>query len=92
MLKNQSLIKPDFPNPHRLSGTPVFRELMGDMASSTFARKLKEGSIPAPDKKIGPLNMWYETTMAATAAALPTERLIKSRPPKSPSTEARAVA
>jgi hypothetical protein len=80
MPKNQSLIRPDFPNPHRLAGALLFREALGDMGHSTFARHLKLGLIPAPDKKVRPLNMWFETTVAATIAALPTERPSKLQP------------
>jgi hypothetical protein len=92
MPKNQSLIRPDFPNPHRLAGALLFREALGDMGHSTFARHLKLGFIPAPDKKVGPLNMWFETTVAATIAALPTERPTKPQPRNSLPMEEQAVA
>jgi hypothetical protein len=72
--KNQSLIRSDYPNPHRLGGTLLFREALGDIGSSTFARYLKLGLVPPPDKKVGPLNMWFEPQIAATVAALPTGR------------------
>jgi hypothetical protein len=74
MPKNQSLIRPDFPRECRLGGTLLFREVMGDMGKSTFARHLKLGLIPPPDKKIGPLSMWFETTISATVAGLPGSR------------------
>jgi hypothetical protein len=73
--KNQSRIPSDFPNQNRLGDALLFRELLGDLGRSTFARHLHVGLIPAPDKKVGPLNRWFETTMAATVAALPTGRL-----------------
>jgi hypothetical protein len=74
MSRNQSLIRTDYPNPHRLGGTLLFREALGDIGSSTFARYLKLGLIPPPDKKVGPLNMWFEPHIAATVAALPSGR------------------
>jgi hypothetical protein len=92
MLKNQSLIRPDYPSPHRLGGTLLFREAMGDMANSTFARKLKLGLIPPPDKKIGPLNMWFEITISKTVAALPAGRSVKGAPCEGASSGEQAAA
>jgi hypothetical protein len=48
----------------RCSETPV----------STFARYLQTGVLPPPDKKLGTLNRWFETTMAAAVEALPKAR------------------
>jgi hypothetical protein len=79
--KTQSLIRPDYPNQHRLGGTLLFREALGDIGNSTFARHLKLGLIPAPDKKVGPLNMWFESTIAATVAGLPCGRTLKDATP-----------
>jgi hypothetical protein len=76
--KTQSLIRPDYPNAHRLGGTLLFREAMGDIGNSTFARYLKLGLVPVPDKKVGTLNMWFEPTIAATVAALPAGRALKN--------------
>jgi hypothetical protein len=92
VLKNQSLIRPDFPNAHRLGGTLVFREDLGNIGNSTFARYLKLGLVPTPDKKVGPLNMWFEPTIAATVAALPTGRAREVAPRKETSIEEQAVA
>jgi hypothetical protein len=50
------------------------------MGHSTFARYLKLGLIPAPDKKIGPLNMWFESSISAAVAALPCGRPLKDTP------------
>ena len=50
---------------------------LGDIGNSTFARHLKLGLIPPPDKKVGPLNMWFESTIAATVAGLPCGRTLK---------------
>jgi hypothetical protein len=77
MPKGQSLIRDDFPNANRLAGTLLFREALGDIGNSTFARYLKLGIVPGPDKKVGPLNMWFEPTIAATVAALPSGRAVK---------------
>jgi hypothetical protein len=85
--KNQSRIPPGFPNEHRLGDATLFRELLGNLGRSTFARHLQLGLIPAPDKKVGPLNRWFETTMAATVAALP-----NGRAHDSPLNRERAVA
>jgi hypothetical protein len=38
------------------------------MAKTTFARKLAEEKLPAP-VRVGPLNKWPETVMAATRDA-----------------------
>jgi hypothetical protein len=78
--KTQTLIRPDYPNPHRLGGTLLFREALGDIGNSTFARHLKLGLIPPPDKKVGPLNMWFESTISATVAGLPPGRTLKRAP------------
>ena len=80
MPKNKSRIPSDFPNEHRLGDALLFRELLGDLGRSTFARHLQLGLIPSPDKKVGPLNRWFETTMAATVAALPTGRAREGAP------------
>ena len=74
MPKNQSRIPSDFPSQFRLGDALLFRELLGNLGRSTFARHLQLGLIPAPDKKVGSLNRWFETTMATTVAALPAGR------------------
>jgi hypothetical protein len=74
MSKIRSRIPPDFPREHRLGDALLFRELLGDPGRSTFARYLQLGLIPPPDKKLGTLNRWFETTMAAAVEALPTGR------------------
>jgi hypothetical protein len=56
----------------------LFREVLGDMGKSTFARHLKLGLLPKPDKKLGPLSMCVETSMAEAVAALPSGRASKS--------------
>jgi hypothetical protein len=71
---SKTRIPSDFPNEHRLGDALLFRELLGDPGRSTFARYLQTGLIPPPDKKLGTLNRWYETTMAATVEALPKVR------------------
>jgi hypothetical protein len=90
--KNQSRIPSDFPNEHRLGDALLFREVLGNLGRSTFARHLQLGLIPAPDKKLGPLNRWYETTIAKAVAALPTERVLNRKPPKVAPSDERAVA
>jgi hypothetical protein len=82
MSKTRSLMRPDYPNAHRLGGTPLFREALGNIGNSTFARYLKLGSVPGPDKKVGTLNMWFETTIANTVAALPPGNSVKSSAPR----------
>jgi hypothetical protein len=72
MPKNPTRIPSDFPNEHRLGDAMLFRELLGDPGRSTFARYLQMGLIPPPDRKLGQLNRWFETTMAAAVEALPT--------------------
>jgi hypothetical protein len=74
MSKNLAQIPPDFPNEHRLDDTALFRELLGRPGRSTFARYLQTGVIPPADRKLGTLNRWYETTMAAAVEALPKAR------------------
>jgi hypothetical protein len=74
MSKNLTCIPSDFPNEHRLGDTALFRALLGNPGKSTFARYLQLGLIPAPDKKLGTLNRWHETTMAAALEALPKAR------------------
>ena len=69
-----TLIPPDFPCAHRLGDAMLFRELLGNPGKSTFARYLQTCLIPPPDKKLGSLNRWYETTMAAALEALPGAR------------------
>jgi hypothetical protein len=90
--KTQSRIPSDFPNEHRLGDALLFRELLGALGRSTFARHLQMGLIPAPDKKLGPLNRWFETTMAATVKALPSARECKDAPREVASSDNRAVA
>lgn len=83
MSKARSLMRPDYPNAHRLGGTLLFREALGNIGNSTFARYLKLGVVPGPDKKVGTLNMWFETTIANTVAALPPGKTsIKSSAPR----------
>jgi hypothetical protein len=74
MSKNLTRIPYDFPSAHRLGDALLFRELLGNPGKSTFARHLQMGVIPPPDKKLGTLNRWYETTMAAAVGALPKAR------------------
>jgi hypothetical protein len=74
MSKLQSRIPPDFPNEYRLGDALLFRELLGNPGRSTFARYLQTGVIPPPDKKLGTLNRWKETTIAAAVKALPHAR------------------
>jgi hypothetical protein len=65
-------IPSDFPSAHRLGDAALFRELLGVRAKSTFSHLLARGLLPAPDKKVGRQNRWYETTMAKAVKALPT--------------------
>jgi hypothetical protein len=65
---NRAKIPHDFPNPHRLGGTDLFRAVLGNPAASTFARWRAEGRLPPP-RKIGALNRWPETVMAETRDA-----------------------
>lgn len=60
----------DFPSEYRLGGTEMFREILGGLGASTFARHLADGIIPPPDMKLGTLNRWRETTMAKHVGAL----------------------
>lgn len=55
----------DFPHPQRLGGRKLYLSVLGNPAASTFARWMAEGKIPKP-KKIGALNRWPETVMAAS--------------------------
>ena len=71
---SRTRIPSDFPSAHRLGDALLFRELLGSPGKSTFARYLQTGLIPPPDKKLGTLNRWYETTMAAAVEALPETR------------------
>jgi hypothetical protein len=64
-------IPSDFPNAHRLGDAALFRELLGARSKSTFSHLLARGLLPAPDKKLGRRNRWYETTMAKAVEALP---------------------
>jgi hypothetical protein len=59
----KTAIPADFPHPHRLSGSDVFRALLNDASKSTFARWLAEGAIEAPIK-LGGMNAWSEQYMA----------------------------
>jgi hypothetical protein len=81
-----------FPNAHRLGDAALFRELLGRPGKSTFARYLSLGLIPPPDKKLGTLNRWYETTMAAAVEALPKVRALKSATCQGGTTGEQAVA
>jgi hypothetical protein len=74
MSKNLTRIPTDFPSPHRLGDAMLFRELLGNPGKSTFARYLQTGLIPPPDRKLGTLNRWLETSMAAAVEALPKVR------------------
>lgn len=74
MSKNRTLIPSDFPNVHRLGDAMLFRELLGNPGRSTFARYLQMGLIPPPDRKLGTLNRWFESTIAAAVEALPKAR------------------
>jgi hypothetical protein len=70
----KTTIPSDFPNEHRLGDAALFRELLGRPGKSTFARYLQIGLIPPPDAKLGALNRWRETTIAAAVKALPKAR------------------
>jgi hypothetical protein len=72
--KTAVCIPVDFPNEHRLGDPALFRALLGSPGKSTFARYLQTGLLPPPDKKLGTLNRWKETTMAAAVEALPKAR------------------
>jgi hypothetical protein len=72
-----TIIPLGFPNEHRLGDAALFRELLGRPGKSTFARYLALGLIPPPDAKLGALNRWNETTMAAAVKALPQARALK---------------
>ncbi|MGY4428456.1 hypothetical protein ACVWWO_000933 [Bradyrhizobium sp. F1.13.1] len=85
-------IPPDYPSQHRLADAALFRELLGRPGKSTFARYLSLGLIPPPDKKLGTLNRWYETTIAAAVEALPTARSPKGTPRARSSANETAVA
>jgi hypothetical protein len=74
MPENPSYIPSDYPNERRLGDATLFRALLGNPGKSTFARYLQTGVIPPSDKKLGTLNRWYETTMAAAVEALPKAR------------------
>jgi hypothetical protein len=74
MSENPTCIPSDFPNAHRLADASLFRALLGNPGKSTFARYLQTGLIPPPDKKLGTLNRWFETTIAAAVEALPKAR------------------
>jgi hypothetical protein len=67
-------IPSDFPNEHRLGDALLFRALLGNPGKSTFARYLQTGLIPPPDRKLGTLNRWFETSMSAAVKALPKAR------------------
>ncbi|MHC6153527.1 hypothetical protein ACVSQB_17270 [Bradyrhizobium elkanii] len=58
-------IPSDFPHPQRLGGRDLYLTVLGNPATSTFARWLAEGKIPKP-QKLGSLNRWPETVMADT--------------------------
>ena len=58
-------IPSDFPHPARLGGRDLYLAVLGNPAASTFARWIAEGKIPKP-KKLGSLNRWPETVMAAS--------------------------
>ncbi len=57
-------IPADFPNPHRLGGRDLFITILGNPSVTTFNRMLAAGKIPQP-RKLGHLNRWLETEMAA---------------------------
>lgn len=61
-------IPSDFPHPERLGGRDLYLTVLGEPAASTFARWIAEGKIPKP-KKLGSLNRWPETVMAASRDA-----------------------
>ena len=65
-----AVIPPDYPHPHRLGGSSLARECLGRPARSTWARWIATGQFPPPDKRIGRLTFWKETTIAAAAATL----------------------
>jgi len=56
-----------FPNPFRLVGTEFFSGMLG-VSSSSFARYLAAGALPAADVKVGRLSRWKETTVASVLA------------------------
>jgi hypothetical protein len=53
----------DFPHSQRLGDAHLFRAVLGNMARSTFARKLSEQKLPPPIR-VGHLNKWPEPVMA----------------------------
>jgi hypothetical protein len=57
-------IPSDFPHPQRLGDRDLFRAVLGNIATSTFAKWLADGRIVKP-RKIGSLNRWPETVMAS---------------------------
>ena len=52
-----------FPSPFRLVGTEFFQAMLG-VSTSSFARHLAAGALPAADVKVGRLSRWKETTVA----------------------------
>ncbi len=58
----------DFPHPARLGGRDLFIEVLGGPSVTTFNRWLSGGKIPQP-RKLGHLNRWLETEMAAVRDA-----------------------
>lgn len=61
-------IPADFPHPERLGDRDLFRAVLGNPARSTFAAWISTGKIPQP-RKVGSLNRWPETQMAAVRDA-----------------------
>ncbi|MHC2521664.1 hypothetical protein [Bradyrhizobium diazoefficiens] len=58
----------DFPHPARLGGRDLFIEVLGGPSVTSFNRWLAAGKIPQP-RKLGHLNRWLETEMAAVRDA-----------------------
>ena len=61
---SSAMIPHDFPHPARLGGRDLFIEVLGGPSVTSFNRWLSAGMIPQP-RKLGHLNRWLETEMAA---------------------------
>lgn len=58
----------DFPHPARLGGRDLFIAVLGGPSVTSFNRWMAAGKIPQP-RKLGHLNRWPESTMAAVRDA-----------------------
>ncbi|MGY3618426.1 hypothetical protein [Bradyrhizobium sp. USDA 10063] len=61
-------IPSDFPHPERLAGRDLFLAILGGPSVATFNRWLAAGKVPHP-RKLGHMNRWPETEMAAVRDA-----------------------